>query len=36
MDGWDEQWLDVRASTVRDVMGKRLDLAKSKGCGSST
>jgi hypothetical protein len=32
MDGWDEQWLDIRSSGVRDVMKKRLDLASSKGC----
>jgi endo-alpha-1,4-polygalactosaminidase (GH114 family) len=31
--GWkDEKWLDVRSSTVRNLMLKRLDLAKSKGC----
>lgn len=32
MDGWDEQWLNVRDKGVRDVMKSRLDLAKSKGC----
>ena len=32
MDGWNEQWLDVRAASVRSIMAKRLDLAKSKGC----
>ena len=32
MDGWDELWLDVRHKGVLDVMKKRLDLAKSKGC----
>ena len=32
MAGWDELWLDVRNSGVRDVMKKRLELAKSKGC----
>jgi hypothetical protein len=32
MDGWNEQWLDIRSQGVRSVMAKRLDLAKSKGC----
>lgn len=32
MDGWDENWLDIRANSVRDIMRKRLDLAKQKGC----
>ncbi len=32
MSGWNELWLDIRATSVRDVMKKRLDLAKSKGC----
>jgi hypothetical protein len=29
MDGWDENWLDIRSSGVRAVMQKRLDLAAS-------
>jgi hypothetical protein len=33
MDGWaGEKWVDVRNSGVRDVMKKRIALAKSKGC----
>ena len=33
LDGWaGERWLDVRNATVRTIMKKRLDLAKSKGC----
>jgi hypothetical protein len=34
MDGWpDERWLDIRQLTVlRDIMGKRMDMAASKGC----
>ncbi|KAI1276263.1 glycoside hydrolase superfamily [Xylaria sp. FL0933] len=33
LDGWpDEKWLDVRDATVRSIMGKRIALAKSKGC----
>lgn len=32
MNGWDEQWVNVRSKAVRDVMAKRMDLAKSKGC----
>ena len=33
LEGWaGEKWLDVRSATVRAVMLKRLDLAKSKGC----
>lgn len=33
MDGWEgEKWVDVRSSGVRDVMKKRIALAKSKGC----
>jgi len=31
MDGWDERWIDIRNKSVRDVMLKRLDLAKKKG-----
>lgn len=34
MDGWpDERWLDIRQLTVlRGIMGKRMDMAASKGC----
>lgn len=34
MDGWpDERWLDIRQLTVlRGIMGKRMDVAASKGC----
>ena len=32
MEDWEEWWLDIRAAKVRTIMGKRLDLAKSKGC----
>ena len=33
LDGWaGERWLDVRNSTVRQIMAQRMDLAKSKGC----
>eukprot|EP00727_Mastigamoeba_balamuthi_P013043 m51a1_g8361 putative endo alpha- polygalactosaminidase (341) ;mRNA; f:92915-94059 len=33
LDGWpDERWVDFRVQAVRDVMGKRLDLAVAKGC----
>ena len=34
MDGWpDERWLDIRQLTVlRGIMGKRMDMAVSKGC----
>jgi hypothetical protein len=32
MAGWDELWLDVRETSVRDAMKLRLDLATSKGC----
>ncbi|XP_069109601.1 uncharacterized protein [Argopecten irradians] len=32
LDGWDERWLDIRSSAVRDIMKKRLDLAVQKGC----
>lgn len=33
LDGWaGEKWLDVRNSDVRNIMAKRMDLAKSKGC----
>jgi len=33
LDGWpDEQWLDIRADSVLEIMRARLDLAKEKGC----
>jgi len=33
LDGWEgEVWLDIRSENVRQVMLKRLDLAKQKGC----
>lgn len=33
LDGWPgERWLDIRSSSVRDIMLRRLDLAASKGC----
>ncbi|NIA56210.1 endo alpha-1,4 polygalactosaminidase [Massilia sp. TW-1] len=34
LDGWpDERWLDIRQLTVlRSIMGKRMDMAASKGC----
>ncbi|KAJ3185798.1 hypothetical protein HDU85_001166 [Gaertneriomyces sp. JEL0708] len=33
MEGWDgEWWLDIRKQSVKDVMTKRLDMAKQKGC----
>ena len=33
MDGWEgERWLDIRKNNVKDIMKKRLDLAKKKGC----
>jgi hypothetical protein len=32
MSGWDELWIDVRNSGVRDLMDSRIGLAKSKGC----
>jgi len=28
----DEKWLDIRSAAVRNIMLKRLDLAKTKGC----
>lgn len=34
MDGWDENWLDIRSKNVRNIMKKRIDLAFSKGCSS--
>ncbi len=32
MDGWDEQWLDIRNSKVKIIMQKRMDIAKEKRC----
>ncbi len=32
MDGWDENWIDIRSQNVKNIMLKRLDLAKQKGC----
>ena len=33
MDGWpDEKWLDIRSTVVRDLIGKRFDVAVQKGC----
>lgn len=33
MDGWpDENWVDIRHSGVRDIMKKRIQEAKDKGC----
>ena len=33
LDGWeDEKWLDIRNSTIREIMKSRLDLAVEKGC----
>ena len=33
LDGWEgERWLDIRSSEVKEIMKKRMDLAKSKGC----
>jgi len=33
LDGWPgERWVDIRSTTVRDIMAKRLDLAQQKGC----
>ncbi len=33
LEGWDgENWLDIRNPTVKEIMKKRLDLAKEKGC----
>ena len=33
LDGWeDEKWLDIRNSTVREIMKSRLNLAVEKGC----
>ena len=33
LDGWSqEKWLDIRSDIVKDIMKKRFDLAKEKGC----
>lgn len=33
MDGWPgERWVDIRSTTLRNILLARLDLAKSKGC----
>ncbi len=33
LDGWEgERWLDIRQKNVRQIMQKRMDLAKQKGC----
>lgn len=33
LDGWEgEQWLDIRSASTLDIMKKRFDLAKEKGC----
>lgn len=33
LDGWPgERWLDIRNQEVRNIMARRMDLAKSKGC----
>ncbi|WP_414691363.1 endo alpha-1,4 polygalactosaminidase [Noviherbaspirillum sp.] len=33
LSGWaGERWLDTRSANVRQIMQKRLDLAKAKGC----
>lgn len=32
MDGWDENWIDIRSSNMRNIMLRRMDLAKSKHC----
>lgn len=33
VDGWaGEKWLDIRNTKVREIMAKRMDLAKNKGC----
>ncbi len=34
MDGWPENWLDIRSTNVRNIMKKRMLLAKTKGCNS--
>ncbi len=32
MDGWDEQWLDIRSERLKAIMLARLDRARDKGC----
>lgn len=33
LDGWTgERWLDIRSENVRNIMAKRIQLARSKGC----
>ena len=32
MEVWDEYWLDITNKTIWNIMAKRLDLTKSKGC----
>ncbi|KAI1358246.1 glycoside hydrolase superfamily [Xylaria arbuscula] len=32
LDGWPEQWLDIRNSDVRSIMAARIASAKDKGC----
>ncbi|WP_232293261.1 endo alpha-1,4 polygalactosaminidase [Stigmatella aurantiaca] len=33
LDGWPgERWLDIRATSVRDIMRSRIELARQKGC----
>jgi len=33
LDGWaGEKWLDIRSSKVKEIMSKRIKLAKDKGC----
>ncbi len=31
MFGWDERWLDIRSKNIRNIMAKRIKLAKRKG-----
>ena len=33
LEGWEgERWLDIRSNKVKEIMKKRMDLAKEKGC----
>lgn len=33
LDDWpDERWVDIRSKTLRQILGRRLDLAAEKGC----
>jgi hypothetical protein len=32
MDGWDEQWLNIKAANVKSIMKKRIALARYKKC----